>query len=1369
MDEDSFVQSQSQSQSQSQDHDQEQENVPFLAEESPPPEVAFTPTIPDSSESQPIEQSEQDNQPPQEDQSLLPKRPFDHHEAAHSPEKDTTTPNNEQSSSPPPSSAATIDQGDIFDNNKSNNDEAESANKRRRISYPGKSILKPSTLDNDGDSTMDHSTLEDPSQSTENAGTSLDLTESFSGTTEFLKRNQKSVGRRVSFAATARIRMFERDEKEDEHAKTTSFVEGLNPQISPDHPFTFESNKTPSQSKDDDETDDSNNDEAGNGDSEHNDDTMNSISSRNSHDQGEHEPRSEPTSTGSSDSEKERSFEVNVGHSDNTGSSGGAYSITDFLSSSSLGDFGSNPFDDSDAGPASSSDEDVTKEIFPPQKFMKRSSGVGIGFFPNHEQGHELGTAANVDGNTQEFDGDSRDHSMVNLENYREDSMEYRFQNHRSSLTGRQVSASASASGLAVDGEDTFDYIVLDHVAVATVSGNSSASQQVAGDLTDHSDGPRSQISEGDTLDMDITAPIGGILGLDLEQPPKSFQAVDENDTMMSEQDLTDGGKTQEHEPSPHPQTSFSSTSVTATATATVPPATTNHNQQSLLRSSIPSANTKSNTLLARIFGRSMSSDNLQKHRNSLIEGAASDNNNDPLSLDGGSNNSGNYSDSQQTIPSTPPRRTSFLRDNHASPGMELSRELGTPKKHASNVRASFNIFPEVIEKQLQNLESTKSTAPVFQAPHVSPETSNLVKRIARYSTGSYTGGDQYWGAEAKEGQPETLERVQYPRRVSDLSSAMEGVEMESVPVEESQSSMFQDDQDDEIQQQSAETQDGATTDDESFSELPPITLNKFLSLAGIQFMDHLVASTRRRTITHRSNIPDSPSKTVYKFVDFARATAAPAAQLHAHREGCKLLKEFEDASRKQVPELEKRINMRNPDCFHDLREGDAAQKDFIKKQFQLIKKFCTLDSAETLNELLRNLLEDQKESLEYHLAKLQADRATIKHTWTKIAHDKPKITSRYHELKRQLELARGRQSAFLECDKAQLEYLAENIDELGGQLRDFKLELADKKREESDMQVRVNQLKAIAENAESRIIVAEKTIKEFQYVGPEDLHRAKETLSIMQRIHLWKPLGPVPPGQQSLQRHGQDPPLQFVFDQSLKVTIDMAKIGKDPTSAVQVSMLEEEEADSLMTFDLSLTDTQRVNTVSALKPKKRKPLTEYVGLLKDYMTMIASHYKTGTTINKILTDISTFWSKINLIRREIELVRTHNVVDIVAGSEENLKELEKNKVSPPPAARIPPRQVPGSPPVTPPIVLLDIRVRFTGPIIGARRSARNRPQEDSGGGGGQRNGNQRHPLPPHEEPVKFYLWFTFTLKDLLSFPGPNSFSWRLEVVYGTM
>jgi len=89
--------------------------------------------------------------------------------------------------------------------------------------------------------------------------------------------------------------MFERDEKEDEQAKTTSFVEGLNPRISTDHAFAFESSQRESGNSSDGGHD--------SGAAETNDDTMDSASSVNN-ERDEQEPRSE-TTTGSSDSEKE--------------------------------------------------------------------------------------------------------------------------------------------------------------------------------------------------------------------------------------------------------------------------------------------------------------------------------------------------------------------------------------------------------------------------------------------------------------------------------------------------------------------------------------------------------------------------------------------------------------------------------------------------------------------------------------------------------------------------------------------------------------------------------------------------------------------------------------------------------------------------------------------------------------------------------------------------------------------------------------------------------------------------------------------------------------------------------------------------------
>ncbi|KAG0344003.1 hypothetical protein BG004_004831 [Podila humilis] len=110
--------------------------------------------------------------------------------------------------------------------------------KRRRISLPGKSILKPNQTDDTG-TFSNHDPQEDTMTGNHDDFPSADVTETFSSITDFQKRNRKSFGRRVSFAATARIRMFERDEKEEEMPKTTSFIEGLNPRITLEYPFTF--------------------------------------------------------------------------------------------------------------------------------------------------------------------------------------------------------------------------------------------------------------------------------------------------------------------------------------------------------------------------------------------------------------------------------------------------------------------------------------------------------------------------------------------------------------------------------------------------------------------------------------------------------------------------------------------------------------------------------------------------------------------------------------------------------------------------------------------------------------------------------------------------------------------------------------------------------------------------------------------------------------------------------------------------------------------------------------------------------------------------------------------------------------------------
>lgn len=162
---------------------------------------------------------------------------------------------------------------------------------------------------------------------------------------------------------------------------------------------------------------------------------------------------------------------------------------------------------------------------------------------------------------------------------------------------------------------------------------------------------------------------------------------------------------------------------------------------------------------------------------------------------------------------------------------------------------------------------------------------------------------------------------------------------------------------------------------------------------------------------------------------------------------------------------------------------------------------------------------------------------------------------------------------------------------------------------------------------------------------------------------------------------------------------------------------------------------------------------------------MVASKYKTGITVSKVLFDINQYWTKVRLLCRDVELVRAHHAVDLVAGSAENLKELESDQsssssTSATNGAGNSKRTTSKTVSSTTPIVLLDIRVLFTRSASGVRRSTRRRGRNDD-------DGHMDEDGPA--EPVKFYVWFTFTLEDLLSFPSPDSFTWRLEVVYGNI
>ncbi|KAI1319222.1 hypothetical protein EDD11_004616 [Mortierella claussenii] len=1259
-----------------------------------------------------------------------------------------------------------------------------SANKKRRISMPGRSILKSASQD---DSTDIAGNQEIPDETPASGMTvASESTETFSFTTEFSKRNRKSISRRVSFAATARIRMFERDEKEDELPKTMSFLEGLNPQVASNIPFTFGGN-IDERAKTADDTN-------------HTNDTSNSMASSDTGHSLQEPSEHTEASTGSSDSEKD--FEVNVYSSTSDGTESPGTGTAFILPTSEL-DIGKTPFDDGDVDNGSSSEDD--SNFFPDVTLMKRSSGVGL--YQSHRSsilGPQVDMGLSADRRlsqaSQNLDDGTQDYSM-----------EYRFRKHRSSLPERLPApllqfdtndltddftsaqrynggeSDASKINLAaaeVEDSHTNDFPSGRDTAIESQIDLSSNVLDLGGGLDlamlDAPEGDDRSMVDEDT-DMDITAPIGvGIQQLAQEMPPTAFHNAEDNTGIFSDlgtpMDITqpfgagilearDEIATDEIESDRRvsQSTSIPSTPIQS-ARSSLNFSDNNDNDSN--------HNSKNNSNEAT-YGQHNQGVNQKESDDSFRTHAPSK---DPPS-----------------VPSTPPRRVSALRNDALSPISFPRRSLGTPGRFTPSVKARPNIFPEVLEKQLQTLESSTPREPIFRALHVSPETSNLAKRIYRYSTSSRTSGD--FEGTLNEDQDDTLNFTSFEKRLTSAQAShnddihnerrlLMDTEMTDASVnkierrpEESQQNDTED-----LTQEIREAGQSEGGDEDSFTELPPITLSKFLGLVGISFLDHLNASTRRRTIPHRAAEAGALTET-YRSADLVKAMAISMQELHSYREACRLLKQSIDTSRAFADEQERKVSKRNPEYFREFRESNSDTKEFMKDRFRMIKVNSKLDTNAAFSSWKTDVLKVEQESLAQHLSELQKDIINLSAMGSTLSKEKAKVLPRRDELRRHLGEATERQRSYELCDKEQLASLAEAAEEQGAQIEHYESVKAKKSKELAEIRARVEQLRLTERGAKARIAEAEKTIQQHQYVRNEDLSRAKDVLSIIHATHRWEPIQPIAGTSAGLQRKGNSPTLEFVYDKTLKVSIDMANIGKDP-DAVQVSEFTEE---NMIDFDLSLTERPRL-AISALASRKRKPIAEYVGLLRDFTNMVISKYKVGTAISKILNDISQFWQKVCLIRRDVELVRAHHVVDLVAGSAENLKELEENSSG----LQLQKRQVAGS---TVPMVVLDIRVRFTGPIAGSRRKAKGRrsagekgddqdldenedeeeeEEEDTTNTDGHQNGRhgrgrRNGGLESVTEPVKFYLWFTFTLNDILNFPGPNSFTWRLELVYGSI
>ncbi|KAF9159080.1 hypothetical protein DFQ26_006938 [Actinomortierella ambigua] len=1096
---------------------------------------------------------------------------------------------------------------------------------------------------------------------------------------------------------------------------------------------------------------------------------------------------------------------------------------------SSLGESDSSVFGD-DLPSSESSDDDENDAYTPNLQDVKRSSGIGLnpeaaeallGPPVLGDDGDHTADMSLVDSTQTSFPDLDRDDSWTGTSfpdnEELEDHSLFRFKNHRSSIPSRHSFTTDPHEPVQDEGDDSMD-------VTNCIGGIVDATQALEVDAQDGSKNspaektaetilhginkspafatPNTEWAQEDVTDMDITTPIGvGIHAeslVDMTAPfGSSLEDVTANFSDASAMDFTQPigvGILESQTPNfASQETSQTNSQVRQegvdNATPGVEPVPEAMDEDTQTQYDAPSTEVASDMTQESLREQEMENAE-QEHtdRRSLKPGQVNGSEMPPPSTPprrksrssfttaGGDGQDKRLSQSTSTTPtgsppSTPPRRTSHSLLGSPTPGTPR-RGLATPARFTPSTKARYHVFPEIFERQLNDARPS-GTAPVFNNNYsVSPETSSLAKRIARYSTGARASFDSTVGDVAAEKRRNTFDvdtskragtsGIRHPPSLGVSASGAQQSVADSLRAIANEGKSVSEGSSHDLHTKEAASKpmlpplaaaaapeptpaqpltpkatEGGDTVMEKDDEDEPISLKTFLSLVGISFMDNLQSAHRRRTLLAEPK-PSSP----YAAEDYVKAMAILTPELDQYKSSCENAKSYIEESRKVVQEMETRVDSENPEFFAEYLDGEPAFQEFMRERFRMIKVHSRLAATEAWYQWREDMIKIQLDAFDHHLSKLKEDRAKVSALMKEAARVNPGVTQRHMELKKQLQQARERQQAFAQCDKEQLASLAEAIEEQGNQLNLFKRKLASKTNELAELTRKVEQLRVTERTERAHIAAAGKTIKDNQYIKDSDLARAKDQLATLQAIHLWRPLPPSSPPSAILSASSStsqtlakaDRVVRLVFDESLLVKIDLEKLlaGKR-LEGVQITGYDGSEPDPLDSFQPSR------RFISSMPVPKFKPLPEFAGLLRDFIAKVVEKYKTETTIQRILTDVGTFWTRVKHIRHEIRMIRAHHVVDLVAGSQENLEELQQQHRDSPsvdPFPSPPHYSVSRSP--GPPIVVLDIRVRFNIPVSGKR-----------------------------EQPTKFYVWFTFTLNDLLSFPGPDSFSWRIEIVHG--
>ncbi|KAK9320649.1 Spc7 kinetochore protein-domain-containing protein [Lipomyces orientalis] len=369
-----------------------------------------------------------------------------------------------------------------------------------------------------------------------------------------------------------------------------------------------------------------------------------------------------------------------------------------------------------------------------------------------------------------------------------------------------------------------------------------------------------------------------------------------------------------------------------------------------------------------------------------------------------------------------------------------------------------------------------------------------------------------------------------------------------------------------------------------------PISLNEFLRMISIQFLEGLNTKRRNTTFLQPGGAISEPN---FRVTVLSRQLHCPMLELFEF--SCRELRKNIEEGKELFDRLESSIMDDKPELFRQYVSSSLDSQAAFCAQFKIIKSYARLQSKGVWYKWRSKLLDGVMHTLTKNTASLNDDCMKLKNNEQKLQSAISDIKSRHSTLKSRLEQLRKRKSEVAECNQEELQSARHNLSRIE---LDIERKMGIKRQlvnENMDLSYSLNaRLSDITTRNES-ITTSEKIIKKHEGLDTVAIIATKDELELICKLFGW-----------TIKNCGQDS-LVLCLENELEIEVVVSN-----RSVCRIS-----------------------TTTSGSSP------------VNEFFINLLSGDLNDRQLSHLVRDISSIWHQKNHVRREIELMASHYVTEI--------------------------------------------------------------------------------------------------------------------------